>query len=126
MVLARRKILKDQFNEEGNYLPDDPDQPHREIREEDLQQEEEDMGEMNPLRLSQSSGAYTDMVVQSRHAIKTYSDLGRTLFGDIGYYLVTCVIFIQQLIIVIGYFYFLNKYFPSYIVLIGITPICMF
>lgn len=64
--------------------------------------------------------------MHGKHKIKTYSDLGREIYGNIGYYSVNFVIFVQQLTIITAYFYFLNKYFPSYLVLIGITPICMF
>ena len=126
MVLSRRKILKERYLEgPDNYLPRESGEQHRELREDEIEQEEDDLG-LNPLRISESIGGYTDAVIQSHHRIKTYSDLATELYGDTGYYLVTIVIFVQQLIVVISYFYYLNKFFPSYIVLIGITPICMF
>ena len=128
MVLARRKILKERYPEEGqaNYLPEEPIEAHRELRPDEIEEIDEDDIDKYPFRASEISRGYTDIVVQSKHKLKTYSDLGRELFGDSGYYLISAVIFIQQLIIVTAYFYFLNQYFPAYIVLIGITPICMF
>lgn len=123
MVLTRRKILKDRSMSEArnNYLPqildndNDNDVPHESDNDESLEELR--------LRGSGDSRTFTDRVLQENHNIKTYADLGQEVYGSIGYYSVITLIFIQQLTIVTAYFFFLDRYFPSYLVLIGIAPI---
>lgn len=127
MVLTRRKLLKDKEIEEGggfNYLPNAAQNAHRDIRPEEAEDEGSD--ENLPVRYSMDSLTPTDRIVHGRHKIKTYSALGQAVYGKLGYTAVTIVLFVQQLTIVTAYFYFLDKYFPAYVVLIAIAPICMF
>lgn len=126
MVLTRRKILKDKALEnqqDPNYLPNSEDEPHRDMRPDEIELEELSENEGVPLRMSQDSRTFTDRVIQEHHKIKTYSDLGRECYGNLGYYSVNVVIFIQQLTIVTAYFFFLDKFFPSYLSLLLMAPI---
>lgn len=127
MVLSRRKILKDRAaNDPGlNYLPNAENDLHRQPRNED-EDEDLDVEEDVPIRYSLDSRTYTDRIIHDHHKLKTYSDLARECFGEIGFFTVTLVIFVQQITIVTAYFFFLDKVFPSYIVLIVMAPICMF
>lgn len=120
MVETRRKLLRDrlQENREFSYLPNNPQRNYRELRPEEIVENNE-IHESNELDSRDSC----DRRIHGRHKIKTYSDLGREAYGDYGYYAVNFVIFFQQMTIITAYFYFLNKYFPSYLVLIVITPI---
>jgi hypothetical protein len=117
MVQTRRKILKEKahLNERNYYLPELPEHEGSNASNASFDEQE--------YRDSLDSRTFTDRVIQDRHKIKTYSDLGREVYGLPGYYAVIFVIFVQQLTIVTAYFYFLDRYFPSYVVLIGITPI---
>ena len=120
MVETRRKLLKNKFeeNREFAYLPNNAQRNYRELRPEEI----EDDNNINEIDSRDS----WDQRIHGRHKIKTYSDLGREAYGDWGYYAVNFVIFFQQMTIITAYFYFLNKYFPSYLVLIVIIPIWMF
>jgi len=136
MVLSRRKILRDKMNGEKipHYLPEVAVQPHRQLRsdeaedeeEEDNQIEEDNEIEEESVRISDNKGALSDRIIQTKHGIKTYSDLGRVIYGPLGYHSVNIIIFVQQMTIVTAYFFFLDKFFPSYLVLIVIAPIWMF
>ena len=68
----------------------------------------------------------TNQILKTRHHFKTYSDLGRASYGEFGYTIVSTIIFLQQISVVTSYFFYLNGYFPAYIVLVGLLPICMF
>ena len=125
MVETRRRLLKERLEENRQfaYLPGNAQRNYRELRPEEIEEDEnEQHHEINDLDSRDSC----DKRIHGKHRIKTYSDLGREAYGDWGYYAVNFVIFFQQMTIITAYFYFLNKYFPSYLVLIVITPICMF
>lgn len=121
MIETRRKLLRDLDRNrlaENNSIPE-MDEPNEELPEE----QPENQIIASSIRDSRNS---EDLRLHGRHNLKTYSDMGRAIYGDFGYYSVNVVIFAQQLTVITAYFYFLNKYFPSYLVLVIIIPICMF
>lgn len=112
-------------NAQLNYLPSDNVEQHRPTSSHDNSEDSEEgsNSEEQRLRMDDTYSNSTDRILKTKHGIKTYSDLGKETHGTLGYASVNIVIFIQQLSVVTAYFFFLNKYFPSYIVLIGIAPI---
>ena len=137
IILARRKILKDKEEEEQRVLRQDRaisatnEEEERytfqhEIEEEKGLESERLVSSNNTLDMSIYSEIDTERALYKCKTIKALSDLGRETYGDIGYKISMTILFTQQIFGTIGYIYFMNTYFPSWIILIALIPICMF
>lgn len=101
-----------------NYLPNFNQPPHRQLRSDEMEAEGEEDEVSENDQLDRDSTGSTASILQSRHKVKTYADISYECFGRPGLIFVTLAVLLQQITICIGYFFFLGRYFPSYIVLI--------
>jgi hypothetical protein len=72
-----------------------------------------------------STASTTKLITQNSN-IKSYSQLGYVLYGYTGYYATSFTIIVHETMAVIGHFFFINEYFPSWIAAIAVLPINMF
>lgn len=117
--MARRKLLKDMAASQlqrPNYLP--------EVEEEQQRLQNEEVDQIDAI--SENSYTPTERILLNQHKIKTFGDIGRECYGTVGEIMVNFMLFVQQIGVVIVYFYMLEDYFPLLLIILLITPICMF
>lgn len=134
MVYARRKLLKDRHLLEKKQIDILESQSVGQIRSNELSEEsfsdekpnfkeESKSRKSDEIDLSIMSNASTTDLIFQNSFVKAYVDLGRETYGKYGYLTaVTCIV-LQQLMVCISYFYFINEYIPSIVALIALIPI---
>jgi hypothetical protein len=94
LSITRKKILKDKINQgELNYLPGDDLPMRRQLRsnegegegEGEEREDEEGEGEREDERLREGSIGSTASIIQTRHKVKTFADIGYECFGSLGF-----------------------------------------
>ena len=136
LVDARNKILKTRIEQERRALANGDSQSEHDAeiqplseREHNNQEGNENLDVLrgpNSLDVSMYSVVDTEKAVVENTYIKAYAELAQVLFGDIGYSIVTVTIYLQCMMAVIGYLYFINEFIPSWAATLVMIPVCMF
>lgn len=121
-------VLSGILNWYSIYLQAEARRKYMKIQQQELEAEAHNNSleseNISPLEMSETSSIQSKTTNNS--PLKGYGDLGQASFGSYGYVLANISTVLQQGGCAVGYFVYAKEYFPAWIGLIVLIPVCMF